>query len=160
VGEARPESRQLDDRDKLVIAMDKHAQTILDEARETLHRIRDVKVEHRDHSGEYWERRPEPKPAPIPQPRSLTDAEAQRWQTYIDNAIAAAFEARAWRDDARRDAIADFVADVRKQLRAEFQEQLGSLRADVTIQKAAERRDHDGGEVVDMIEPMERKRRA
>jgi hypothetical protein len=149
----------MDRKRNVVIAIDENARKIFDEAFATLDRTADITVERRDHSGEYWSR-PEPKPAPepVPQARTLTDSESLRWQTYIDNRISAAFEARAWRDDARRDAMAEFVAQVRKQLRGEIQEQIGLLRADVEIQqKAAERRERGDG-VVELPPFIQRRR--
>jgi hypothetical protein len=120
--------------------MDDRARAILDEARETLHRVRNVTVERRDSSAEYWQR-PEPAPEPGPQPRQPSVAEiemlrSQDWTRFVDGRINAAFEARAWRDDARQDAIGGALSEIRKQLRAEFQEQLGQLRADLVIEKA------------------------
>ncbi|KRR14535.1 hypothetical protein CP49_25830 [Bradyrhizobium valentinum] len=78
-------------------------------------------------------------------------------QVFVDGrvaaGIAAAFEARAWRDDVRRDAIGDAFGEIRKQLRAEIVEQVGGLRADLTIEKAAER-----GDVVEVPQFLERRR--
>jgi hypothetical protein len=139
--------------------MDERARAIFDEARETLHRIRGVTVERRDHDAEYWQR-PEPKPAArnVVIDHVLTDAEAQRWQTYIADQIERANSAR---DDYWRDVLGSLISEVRKQLRSEISAEVGLLRADVEIQtKAAERRDHDRGEVVDMVQPLERRRHA
>ena len=112
---------------------------------------------------------PEPKqPPPLPA-RTFTDAEISRMiasvQADTDSRIDAAFEARSSLYRARREAMADFVAQVRKELRKEFQEKLGLMRADVNAvakaHAAAERRVHDrGAEVVDMQQPLEGKRRA
>ena len=51
------------------------------ESCEILERTASVKVEHRDHGTEYWER-PEPKPAArnMANGHVLTDAENQRWE--------------------------------------------------------------------------------
>jgi hypothetical protein len=81
--------------------------------------------------------------------RTLTDAETLRWKPYIDNRISAAFEARAWRDDARRDAIGDALGEIRKQLRAEILTAVGELRADIEVAtKAADLRAR--GDVVEL----------
>lgn len=92
-------------------------------------------------------------PPPLP-PRSLTDAEIKRM-------IAEAFEARQWRDDARRDAVAKFVAQVREQLRKEFAAEVGSLRADLTLARALtyEQPVDRSAEIVDMVQPLQRRQR-
>ena len=63
----------------------------------------------------------------------------------LEDKVARVFETRDWHDDARRTAVADFVAGVREQLRKEFDEKLGLIRADMEIAKA-----HTGGDVVDL----------
>ena len=91
---------------------------ILDQARETLHRIRDVKVERRDHSGEYW-KRPTPAPAPEPVRRTLTDSETLRWQKWIDDRIVAAVvgyhESKQMRP-VTREVLRGLVAELRKEI--------------------------------------------
>jgi hypothetical protein len=136
----------------MVISMDDEARrAAFAEAKarslETLERVADVTVEHRDHSGEYWER-PKPAPVPTPQPRSPTVAEIEMqrsrdWTAFVDSRIEHALAERAWRDEARMEATGKALGEIRKQLRAEIQEQIGLLRADITIEKAAERREAD-----------------
>ena len=83
----------MDSKRAVVTVMDEHARAILAEARETLHRIRDIRVEHRDHGAEYWSR-PEPE-RDDGYNRTIkhrtTDAETTlRWQKWIDDRIVAA----------------------------------------------------------------------
>jgi hypothetical protein len=77
---------------------------------------------------------------------------AADWTRFIDGRIFAAIAAR---DEFWRDVLGGLVSEVRKQLRAEIVEQVGGLRADITIEKAAERRD-DG--VVELPPFIERRR--
>ena len=124
----------------------------MDEARETLHRIRDVRVEYRDHGAEYWQRPAKATPEMGVSDSHLTDAETLRWQNYIDGKISAAIAAR---DEFWRDVFGAVIAEERKKMRAEVQERIGLLRADLTIEKAAER-----GDVVELPALPLRNRRA
>jgi hypothetical protein len=117
---------------------------------------------------------PVEKPAPAPVSR-LTDAEIlrlemqtrellseHRLQELVDSRVEAAFEARQWQHEATLEAVGDALGKIRAQLRSEIAAEVGSLRADISIEKAhavvAERVDH--GEVVDMLVPMRSQRRA
>ena len=84
--------------------------------------------------------------------RKLTDAESLRWRSYIDGridaGIAAALAERDMHADAQQKAVAIFVADVRRGLRAEFQEQIGQLKADVEIERTARKQDRSA--VIDL----------
>jgi hypothetical protein len=66
-------------------------------------------------------------------------------QTFVDGRVE---HANAARDELWRDVLGGMIAELRKAWRAEINEQVGLLRADYTIDKAAaERREHDGNEV-------------
>jgi len=95
--------------------MNDRARAILDEARETLERLADIKVDRRDQSADYWSQ-PKPAPAHLRQPSQATVAEiemqrSQDWTQFVDSRIE---QANAARDDYWRD------VDIRKQLRAEL----------------------------------------
>jgi hypothetical protein len=97
------------------------ARAIFDEARETLQRLADIKVERRDQSADYWSQ-PKPAPAPLRQPHQPTVAEiemqrSQDWTRFVDSRIE---RANAARDDYWRDVLGALVSEVRKQLRAEI----------------------------------------
>jgi hypothetical protein len=77
-----------------------------------------------------WSRGMPARPKPVPPP---TLAE-------VDGRISAAL---AEHDELWRNVIGALVSEVRKQLRAEIVEQVGSLRADVEIQTKAAEREHD-----------------
>jgi hypothetical protein len=101
--------------------MDDRARAILDEARETLERLADIKVERRDQSADYWSQ-PKPAPAPLRQPHQPTVAEiemqrSQDWTRFVDSRIE---RANAARDDYWRDVLGALVSEVRRQLRAEI----------------------------------------
>ncbi|MET4313546.1 hypothetical protein [Bradyrhizobium sp. RT4b] len=134
------------------------AEAVLNEARETLRRTAHVTVERRDH-GEYWSRPKQEAPAPVRHQPTVAEVEMQRsqdWTRFVDSRIERAI---AERDDYWREVLAGLVSEVRKQLRSEFAEQLGLLRADVTIiERATQRPEHrDGGEIIDMVEPWRRR---
>jgi hypothetical protein len=117
------------------------------------------RVERRDHGVEYWSR-PKPAPAPTSQARQPSVAEIEQMRAadrtrFVDGRISAAIAAR---DEYWRDVLGGLVSAIRKQLRAEISAEVGQLRADIAIEKAAERREH--GEIIDMLVPLERKRRA
>jgi hypothetical protein len=112
---------------------------------------------------------PAPKPAPAPTPApALTDAETDRIEREIREALVryrsqANIQSRikselAEHDELWDDVIGKLVSDLRKQWRREIQEELGQFRADATVQRAAERRNHDRGEVVEMLAPLEKRR--
>jgi hypothetical protein len=127
------------------------------ESCEILERTADVTVENRDHGAEYWER-PKPKPAArnVINDHVLTDAETLRWEQYINGRISAANSAR---DEFWRDVLGGLISEVRKQLRSEIVEQVGSLRADVEIATKAAARGHD--RVIDLPAlPLRSQRRA
>jgi hypothetical protein len=97
-------------------------------------------------------------PEPEPASRTLTDTEIARMiasvQADFDSKLAAALEARVSWEHARQDAIGRALSEIRKQLR----EEIGQLRADVTIAtKAAERRER--GDVVEVIPQFLQRRR-
>ena len=73
------------------------------------------------------------------------------WDRWCDARIAAAL---AERDRIHIETTGIALAKIRKQLRAEFVEQLGQLRAELTIQRA-----HESGRVLDMPNPLVRRRR-
>jgi hypothetical protein len=117
----------------------------------------------------------EPEPAPPPAPTmaeieppplpnyTFTDAEIARMfvsvQADFDSKLAAAVKARVSWEQARQDATGDALSKIRKQLRDEFQEQLGLLRADIEIMtKHAERRER--GDVVEVPQFLQRRRHA
>ena len=103
---------------------------------------------------------PKQEPEPVRQPtvREVELMRAADWTAFVVSRIDAAFEARAWRDAAMTEAVGKALGEIRKQLRSEFEEQLGQLRADVTIQRAHERHEQDhGGEIIDMLEPRKRR---
>ncbi len=108
--------------------MDERAREILDRARAAVERTADVTVEHRDHDDDghltSWSRGMAPKPAPV------TAADVER---IVRDALPG---------------VATIIHEVRQQLRAEFQEQIGQLRADVEIQRA--HAGGDRGEVIDL----------
>ena len=115
--------------------MNEHARKIFDQARETLARIADVKVEHREHrdDGLLSEHSVSMPPARRASP-GMTDAEvanmiAATVAEQVDAKIAA--NDRIWED-----VVGKVIGDLRRQLRAEFAQQLGSLNADATIAKA------------------------
>jgi hypothetical protein len=95
----------------MVNVMDERAREILDQARETLHRVRDVRVEHRDHGADYWSR-PTPAPAPTPQPRSPTSAEIE---ALVDSKLAAYHESKSMRP-ITREILKGLVAEIRKEI--------------------------------------------
>ena len=68
----------------------------------------------------------------------INQLRARDWQSYVDGRIA---KALAEHDAIRREATAQFVAEVRKQLREEISAEVGKLRAELTVQRAAERND-------------------
>jgi hypothetical protein len=145
----------------MVIAMTyDEAKAILDEARETLERTAHITVERRDHSAEYWSR-PEPKPDPVSVQRRTTDAEAARWQNYIDGKIADAINRHA---EIWREVIAQALASERQRHRCEIGKldlRLSGLLAEVTKRQAieaAERGEH--GDVVEVPQFLERRRHA
>jgi hypothetical protein len=72
--------------------------------------------------------------APAAAPSRLSGAEELRLKNYVDTKIAAALAAR---DEHWRDVLGALVSEVRKQLRAEISAEVGLLRADLTIEKAA-----------------------
>jgi hypothetical protein len=81
-------------------------------------------------------RKAEPTPTPQPHQPSVAEIEMQRsqdWTRFVDSRIERAIAAR---DEFWRDVLAGLVSEVRKQLRAEIVEQVGSLRADIEIAKA------------------------
>jgi hypothetical protein len=134
----------------------------IDKGWATVARTSDVQVERRSDDDDplvKWKRgmeRSQAKPSPSPSQRSaLTDAELQ---ALIDSRIALSLaeydKAHQLRRDALRDAVAEFVAGVRKQLRAEIAAEVGLLRADVEIAKA---HDSNAAEVID-LPPFIRKR--
>ena len=101
--------------------MNDRARAILDEARETLERLADIKVELRDQSADCWSQ-PKPAPAPLRQSHQPTVAEiemqrSQDWTRFVDSRIE---RANAARDDYWRDVLGALVSEVRKQLRAEI----------------------------------------
>ena len=101
--------------------MNDRARAILDEARETLERLADIKVDRRDQSADYWSQ-PKPAPAHLRQPSQATVAEiemqrSQDWTRFVDSRIE---RANAARDDYWRDVLGALVSEVRKQLRAEI----------------------------------------
>jgi hypothetical protein len=119
--------------------------------------------------------KPAPRPTPAPDPTAplpLTDAETAQIERETREALVryhsqANIQSRvkselAKHDDLWRDVIGKLISNLRKQWRSEIREELGQLRADATIQRAAERRNHDRGEgeVIDMLMPLERKHRA
>jgi hypothetical protein len=124
-----------------------------------LDRVRDVRVERRSfHDDDPLTRwaagMPKPAPAPVPSP-TLTDAETLRWQKWIDDRIVAAVvgyhEAEQMRPVTRA-VLKGLVAE----MRAEILTEVGLLRADITIQKAAE---HGGsGDVVELPPFIQRRR--
>jgi hypothetical protein len=145
----------------VVIVMDENARRIFDEAYATLDRVANVAVEERDFDDDpliSWHRNmPQPEPERRERRAShekLTDAEAQRWQNYIDGKIAAA---NAERDKIWRDVLGAVVSEVRRQLRSEISAEVGSLRADVTIAKAHA---GDRADVVRLPKFLERRRNA
>jgi hypothetical protein len=124
---------------------------------EALARTANVRVEHRDHSGEYWSR-PKPAPAPVPQAHQPTVAEIEMLRSqdctrFVDSRIEAHAKANEWHHEATLEAIGQALAEERKRMRAEIQEQIGLVRADISIEKAAER-----GDVVELPPFIERRR--
>jgi hypothetical protein len=73
------------------------------------------------------------------------------WNKWCDARIAAAL---AEHDRVTMEATGQALGMVRKQLRDEFAERLGQLRAEISIAKA-----HEDGQVVDLPSPLVRKRR-
>jgi len=84
---------------------------------------------------------------------------SQDWTRFVDSRIERAIAAR---DEFWRDVLGGLIAEVRKQLRSEILTAGGELRADVEIaKKAAERREHDRCEVIDLPAlPLPSSRRA
>src|SRR5260370_17466510 len=78
-------------------------------------------------------------------PRALTSADIE---VLVERKFDAGLSEHKIRADARWDAVGDALGETRKQLRSEIQEQVGLLRADLTIEKAAERRER--GDVVEL----------
>jgi hypothetical protein len=84
------------------------------------------------------------KPAPAaslpPTDAELRQREIERGRStlneLIDARIEAAFEVRDWQHQATLDAVGDALGKIREQLRAEFAAEIGSLRADMTIERA------------------------
>ena len=64
------------------------------------------------------------------------------WNRWCDARIAAAM---AERDRIHIEATGQALATIRRQLRDEFAEQLGQLRAELTVQRA-----HESGQVLDL----------
>ena len=123
--------------------MDDRARAILDEARETLHRVRNVRVEHRDHPGEYWSRpKPEPEPAPV---HRTTDAETARWEAHIDDRISAAINQHV---EISREIMAQALASERKRHRAEVEKL--DLRLSALLAEVTERQTIDTAAIIDL----------
>ena len=113
---------------------------------------------------------PKPEPPPLPS-RTFTDAEIATMLADLPRALTPA-EIKRMIDDAitdpdRLDAHGKIISDERKRWRAEIAKlelRLDALTHEITkrqtIEAAAERRDHDHGEVVEMLEPFGRRRRA
>jgi hypothetical protein len=105
------------------------------ESLETLERTADIEVERSNHDDDGflspWSKGMPKKPPPV------TAAEVGQMiaaaMADIDGRIAAAFETRAWERAASTEAIGMALAETRKKMRAEFQEQLGLLRADIEV---------------------------
>jgi hypothetical protein len=104
----------------VVSIMDDRARAILDQARETLERTADIKVEHRDHAADYWQRpTPEPATQKAVNDRLLTDAETLRWQRWIDDRIVAAVVGYHESQQMRpitREVLKGLVAEIRKEI--------------------------------------------
>ena len=97
------------------------ARAVLAEARENVERLADMEVGHRSHGPDpltQWRHNmPEPEPRPTPV-RRTTDAEALRWQNYIDGQIAAAINRHT---EVWREVMAQALASERKRHRAEVE---------------------------------------
>ena len=70
-----------------------------------------------------------------------------RLDEFVDHRVAAAFEARAWLDEAHNDAIAQVLAGMRRQLREEVATAVGELRAELHVAKTWE---NAPGQVIDL----------
>ena len=151
MGETRSARGRVVDGSGMVIEMnaDEIRKATFAEARaqsyEILERVADVEVEHRSYHDDdplmSWRRgMPKREPEPPP-PRTLTDAEIAR---MISAAMAEVADAvfKSPRMEALKEAIGMALAEERKKMRGEIVEQVGQLRAEITIEKAAER--HDG----------------
>ncbi|MCA1415286.1 hypothetical protein I6F30_29765 [Bradyrhizobium sp. NBAIM20] len=163
-GAGRGSGRQ---RRGVVIVMDERAQAILDDARETLARLADVKVERRVHRDDGfstdWARGMPPKPAPP----TMAEVEAKiadavtELETFVRREITTAkAEHQAEHETLWLDVFGAAIAEERKRRRAEvgdeiekLRAELAELRADLTIAKA-----HARGEVVEVPEFLERRR--
>ncbi|MBR0746196.1 hypothetical protein JQ582_19885 [Bradyrhizobium japonicum] len=151
--------------------MDERAQAILDDARETLARIADVRVERRVHRDDGfstdWARGMPPKPAPPTMAEveakiaDELDKQATELQTFVRRAITTAkAEHQAEHEGLWIDVFGAAIAEERKRRRAEvgadieqLRVELAELRADLTIAKA-----HARGDVVEVPEFLERRR--
>ena len=163
----RSRRARVDHNRSMVMIMDaEERQAILDQARATLHRVRDVRVERRDHGAEYWER-PEPAPAPAPQPHQPTVAEiealrSQDWARFVDGRITATIAAH---DELWRDVHGAVIAEERKRwrtevekLRSEHDLRISALLSEV---EKLQRGIGDRSEVIDLPAlPMRSARRA
>jgi hypothetical protein len=127
--------------------MDDHARAIMDMARETLARVADVRVVrrvHRDdgllteHSVNMPKKEPPPTVAEVKQmiAEALAELPHALTSTEIERMIEAHAKANEWHHEATLEAIGQALGETRKKMRAEFEEQLGLLRADVTVAKA------------------------
>jgi hypothetical protein len=131
---------RVDRKRNVVTAMNsEQRKAILDQARATLKRTAKIEVEQRDHFDDALTRWSAgmPKQQPTRVSPGFTDAEVAR---MIAAAVAEQVEQKiAANDRIWEDTLGKVVSDLRKQWRSEFEQQLGSLRADITVEKAHRR---------------------
>ncbi|MGO4506021.1 hypothetical protein AB4Z51_03305 [Bradyrhizobium sp. 2TAF36] len=144
------------ERSRLMLNPEACSETI---AAETVTRV------HRDDgfSCDWHAGMPKPAPEPAARARTLTDAEASRWQSYIDGKISAAL---AEHTELHREVLAAAIAHERKLHRAEVEKLRDEhdLRLSALLQATEKLERGLGGDraadVIDMPNPLRGARRA